>query len=102
MSSSAYHRFAFPAVLVGSTALAYRAGWLWENAEQQKVRELKIQLATTLKERKSFRPQPQLFESLRQQVSSLPEQYRQEFSDSARKIFMGEMERRLDEYRWPL
>ena len=85
-------------LLVGSTALLYRAGWLWENAEQKQVRELKTQLASTLKDQKSMRPSPQLFQSLWKQVESLPKQYQQQFGDSARKMFMGEMERRIDDY----
>ena len=85
-------------LLVGSTALLYRAGWLWENAEQKKVRELKTQLASTLKDQKSMRPSPQLFQSLWKQVESLPKQYQQQFGESARNIFMGEMERRIDDY----
>ena len=85
-------------VLIGSTSFAYRAGWLVETADQKKVTELKTQLATTLHDQKSFSPRPQFFESLKQQVSSLPAQYQQQFRESARNIFMHEMEQRMDNY----
>lgn len=85
-------------LLCGGIGFAYRMGWLWETAEQKKVKELQTQLATTLKEQKSFGPRPQMFESFRQQVASLPERYQQQFRDSARNIFRNEMERRVDDY----
>lgn len=85
-------------LLCGGTVFGYRAGWLWENAEQRQVREMKTELATKLKEQSSMRPSPQLFETMRKQVESLPEQYRQQFMQSARNVAMNEFERRIDEY----
>jgi hypothetical protein len=85
-------------VLLGSTVFAYRAGWLWENAEQRKVRELQAQLVASMKEQPASRPSPQFFESLRKQVQDLPQQYQQQFFQSARQIGMREFERRIDEY----
>ena len=85
-------------LLCGGTGFAYRAGWLWETAEQKKVEELKQQLQTQFKDQKSAMPRPQFFDSIRKQVADLPQQYQQQFRDSARNMFMNEMERRADEY----
>lgn len=88
-------------LLLGSGTFAYRAGWLWETAEQKKVEELTQQVANQFKELKDQNksmPRPQFFESIRQQVASLPAQYQEQFRDSARNMFMQEMERRVDDY----
>jgi hypothetical protein len=84
-------------VLVCSVVLAYRAGWLWESADQQKVSELKLELAATMKDQKSWIPS-QKSSQMWQQVSKLPEQYRKQFQKSAAKMAMREMERRVDDY----
>jgi hypothetical protein len=88
-------------LLLGSGTFAYRAGWLWETAEQKKVEELKQQVAAQFKElndQKKSMPRPQFFESIRQQVASLPAQYQEQFRDSTRNMFMQQMERRVDDY----
>jgi hypothetical protein len=84
-------------VLIGSVALAYRAGWLWRSADEQKVAELKQELAVSIKNQKSWIPSKESSQ-MWQQVSKLPEQFQKQFRKSAQQMGMREMERRVDEY----
>ena len=84
-------------VLTGSLVLAYRAGWLWRSADEQKVAELKQELAVSIKNQKSWIPSKESSQ-MWQQVSKLPDQLQKQFRKSAQQMGMREMERRVDEY----
>lgn len=85
-------------LLCGGVGYAYRAGWLWETAEQKKVAELQRQVAEQLAEQKSGMPRFQAFESLRKQAESLPPQYQQQLRQSVGQMFRHKFEADLDAY----